>query len=474
MKGFVVRLICVVGLVLTSVNLRAQVMETKTGVDTLTFAERVAVRTNAVDWFLLTPNIGFEFDLRNTNWSRWTIGANFRFNWQTSHTYRPGVVYNILETRGEIRNYWHTRQITDLRKKGDKDYLSARPEAEHTNIIDKLFSMRRKNVKHYTTTYYRGFYAAADKFSVKLGHEGKEGTAFHAGVTYGIIRPLYVYENGNSIDLEFGISGGLVYTHYGTYVHNRANDCYQRMEYKDWHVVPYPVVTEVKVGFVYRFGKYPITKRYRWRYDVDTAYTNRMNDRYLQMHNDLINNRTEKAAKAERRAFVKDSLARDKKQRLYKDSVRNVFLKDSVANVKRLKFVEDSLRRDSADAAKELKKMEKLRQDSIDAVEKLNAKRQASLEEALKDSIAATDKRRQKELEEQEKAAEKARKEKEKADEKARKEREKAEEKARKEQEKALKKEEKEKEDKDEEATALFRRSGEYMLLTEERRGRYV
>ena len=37
---------------------KAQIFESRTGVDTLTFAERISLRTNAVDWTLLTPNLG--------------------------------------------------------------------------------------------------------------------------------------------------------------------------------------------------------------------------------------------------------------------------------------------------------------------------------------------------------------------------------------------------------------------------------
>lgn len=50
---------------------RAQIFESKTGVDTLTFAERISLRTNAVDW--LTPNLGVEFDVKSTNLNSATL-----------------------------------------------------------------------------------------------------------------------------------------------------------------------------------------------------------------------------------------------------------------------------------------------------------------------------------------------------------------------------------------------------------------
>lgn len=45
----------------------AQIFESRTGVDTLTFAERISLRTNAVDWTLLTPNLGVEFDVKSAH-----------------------------------------------------------------------------------------------------------------------------------------------------------------------------------------------------------------------------------------------------------------------------------------------------------------------------------------------------------------------------------------------------------------------
>ena len=72
---------------------QAQVIDRRPETDTLSLADRITLRTNAVDWLLLLPNIGVEFDLGNKNWSRWSIGLDVRGNWQTKHTFKPGVVY---------------------------------------------------------------------------------------------------------------------------------------------------------------------------------------------------------------------------------------------------------------------------------------------------------------------------------------------------------------------------------------------
>jgi len=98
-------------LCLMSVTASAQEVTNKSHVDTLSLKERLTFRTNMVDWTMLVPNIGVELDIRKENWNRWTVGLNFRGNWQTSHTFKPGLVYNIRGVRAEIRNSWRKRQV---------------------------------------------------------------------------------------------------------------------------------------------------------------------------------------------------------------------------------------------------------------------------------------------------------------------------------------------------------------------------
>lgn len=132
---------------------RAQIFESKTGVDTLTFAERISLRTNAVDWTLLTPNLGVEFDVKSTNWNRWAVGLTLKTKWNTPATFKNRVFYNITEVRADFRNYWRTRQINNK-------------VPAHTGFIDRLFSCRRRVVKHPKTTYYRGAYMSFSDFSI--------------------------------------------------------------------------------------------------------------------------------------------------------------------------------------------------------------------------------------------------------------------------------------------------------------------
>lgn len=255
---------------------KAQIFESKTGVDTLTFAERISLRTNAVDWTLLTPNLGVEFDVKSTNWNRWAVGLTLKTKWNTPATFKNRVFYNITEVRADFRNYWRTRQINNK-------------VPAHTGFIDRVFSCRRHVVKHPKTTYYRGAYMSFSDFSIKFGREGHQGKALSAGITYGIIKPLYAFRTGNTLDLDLGFDAGFVAVNSEKFTYNRADNCYTRTKQGSWKVVPFPMPTAARVGFVYRFGSYPITKKYRWRYDADAQYQYRIDSIANQRVVDAIN-----------------------------------------------------------------------------------------------------------------------------------------------------------------------------------------
>lgn len=274
-KKLALRYILIIAVLFPQIG-NAQIFESKTGVDTLTFAERISLRTNAVDWTLLTPNLGVEFDVKSTNWNRWAVGLTLKTKWNTPATFKNRVFYNITEVRADFRNYWRTRQINNK-------------VPAHTGFIDRLFSCRRRVVKHPKTTYYRGAYMSFSDFSIKFGREGHQGKALSAGITYGIIKPLYAFRTGNTLDLDLGFDAGFVAVNSEKFIYNRADNCYTRTKQGSWKVVPFPMPTAARVGFVYRFGSYPITKKYRWRYDADAQYQYRIDSIANQRVVDAIN-----------------------------------------------------------------------------------------------------------------------------------------------------------------------------------------
>lgn len=236
---------------------QAQVLDKTMHVDTLSMAERISLHTNAIDWLMMTPNIGIEYDIKNVNWNKWSVGLNLRYNWQTKHTYKPGIVYNLAEARLDVKNYW-------------------------------------RNKKHPTlTVYYKGVYAGYAKYSLMLGKEGKQGSVAHAGVMAGMIKPLHIYQNGNSIDLELSAGIGVGFTQYDKYTYDAESNCYPTTGKEGWQLIKMPIVSDMRVGLIYRFGNYPSNKKYRNRYDADAAFRTTMDSissaRKAQAFQDSLN-----------------------------------------------------------------------------------------------------------------------------------------------------------------------------------------
>lgn len=207
--------------------------------------QRFGIRTNAFDWLLTIPNISVEYDLGNTIRSKRTIGASIKWNWDTSHKLKPPTVFNILDGRVEWRQYFRTRQ----RPPG----VPAKGANLYTRLKEGVFTTKRQAPRT-DRAYFWGIYANAARYSLKFGKEGKQGTAFGAGLSLGYTAPLYGYDNG-SLDFELGGSIGLLYTSYDVYTHDAESSTYafDPAKSKGGHLVPFPVVTDLRVAFVYRF-----------------------------------------------------------------------------------------------------------------------------------------------------------------------------------------------------------------------------
>lgn len=209
----------------------------------LSFKERWGIKTNAVDWLLTIPNIGVEFDLGNTIRNKRTISANLKWNWNTSQKYTPSVLFNMFDARVEWRQYFRTRKRGGVTK--DANLL--------TRLKENVFTTQRQNPRQ-NRAYYWGIYANAASYNFKIGKEGKQGNAYGAGISVGYTTPLYGYRN-NYIDLEMGGSIGMIYTSYDVYTHDAESDCYPRItaKCKSGHLVPFPMITDLRIAFVYRF-----------------------------------------------------------------------------------------------------------------------------------------------------------------------------------------------------------------------------
>jgi hypothetical protein len=65
------------------------------------------------------------------------------------------------------------------------------------------------------------------------------------------------------------------------YVHDRESNCYPVVEQKPWRLNPIPVVSELRVGLVYRLGRAPVLSKYRYRRDADAVYNDSLRIRQL-------------------------------------------------------------------------------------------------------------------------------------------------------------------------------------------------
>lgn len=230
--------------------------------DTLKLKERISIHTNSVDWLMLMPNIGVEFDIRSTNWNKWAVGLDIKSKWSDNDKFAKKRFYYITEVRGYLRNYWRTRKTNDPRD----------------GLLNRLLKFDSRTVKHPNTIYYIGLYASAADYSIKLGDTGHQGISLSGGLSGGIIKQLYTFRRSGSLDLDLGIDVGFVCTHSESFTLSEDDNCYVRLTPRELKIRPYPLPTALRAAFIYRFGNYPSGQKYRWRIDVDQAYINKVND----------------------------------------------------------------------------------------------------------------------------------------------------------------------------------------------------
>ncbi len=262
----------------------AQRFEQRQRVDTLTFAQRLSFSTNFIDWALLVPNVGVEFDVRNTNWSRWAVGVNVRGRWKTTHSFLPKTEYGLTGARIYVRNYYRPR----LRQEEAIPDSTLGFFGKLGRKCKRIAGAYRKRIKHPKRTYYRGLFVDYSDFSYLFGgSNGKQGTALTFGITYGWLTPLVTFRNGTTMDLDLGISVGACMANAESFRLDSEQNCYIKTADRKTEILP--MLSELKVGFVYRPNKYPITKRYRWRYDVDARYSERLDSISAEKERAFVN-----------------------------------------------------------------------------------------------------------------------------------------------------------------------------------------
>ena len=218
------------------------------------FKDRIAIRTNVVDWVLTTPNVAFDYDIVSTPYDKQSIGLGLKYNWNTRHTYIPKQVYNLFDLRADYRFYWRQQPYDDREEDWERQWLSTAKGWDKLRARINCFRAVENPKPH--ISIFAGPYLSVSSFSIKLGVSekslGRQGTAFGAGLTGGIALPLYGYENGSALDIEFGGSVGWHFASYDLYKADIESNDYPLQGHRNQFVF-FPLVTDARVSLVYRF-----------------------------------------------------------------------------------------------------------------------------------------------------------------------------------------------------------------------------
>lgn len=242
---------------------------------TISFPERWSIRTNTVDWITTVPNIMVEFDVSDSVYNRWSLGAGVKLNYiPHSADFATRFTYKVADVRLEARRYFRSYQMFPYRS-----------------------SNRTRSNKGWWRAYYVGPYVSYSRYAFQFCGPAYRGRALSVGVTGGYNIPLYETRHRGSIDLDLGLSVGALYLDQSK-IDADGNSVPEK------RVLPYPMLTDLRVGLVYR-----------WR-SVRKKYVVLNEERILQRH-------TERMMREKQRMEEKyqDSLRRDSVLRI-KDQIR--------------------------------------------------------------------------------------------------------------------------------------------------------
>ncbi len=184
---------------------------------------RWAWKTNILEWATLIPNAGVEMDVSKSVYNKWTLGLQAAWNGKTNIKPKQKIQLGVCDIRVEGRRYF----------------------APSTHV---KHSKQRKN--RFWGRYYWGLYTGYTDYKT-IWEKGATGKAIHAGLTSGWQVQLYQNNSGGGFDLDLGASIGAVYTQYNRYGWKDGSMLLK--EKVDWKWLPYPMLTELRLGIVYRF-----------------------------------------------------------------------------------------------------------------------------------------------------------------------------------------------------------------------------
>lgn len=356
--------------------------------EVVSFADRFAVKTNAFEWLVTIPNVGFEYDLKGSEFNDMTLGLTAKYNWNTYHEYAPPCVFNLLDIRPEFR-YWYRTKKASAKKSADAKW----------NL--EQFLKEKKHPKPWRA-HYVGTYVNFASYTVKLGQRGYQGNALGFGLSAGYALPMYEYGNG-FIDVELGASVGLQVAQKDVFVHSPDGYYYANVtsESKGVHLTPFPIVSELRVAFAWR------TKSVKDKVKEDTE-KNRVKRHFMKLKADVVypfEHETTKAAYDE--VLVNTKSDRERTRIMAEDSLyRSGFLAllneteaTQLANIP-MAFPEDMKNHERADIREYvdgleqnlLKLVAKAKKNALAAFEKEWADAKAGKAKAAKESAKEAEK----------------------------------------------------------------------------------
>lgn len=254
LRRILVCAVCLLSLLCQSV--RAQEEMVTAVEESVPFWKRFSFHTNIVDWVLTVPNLGVEFDLQKTEKTRFSILVNGKFNWNTSHTINPRLVWNMQSGAVEVRKYWRTSELKsgNMGKQSSRDTTVSWIRGTFSKFRHNVLSGRTMKHPRFWRAYYVGGHVSLDKFTYCFGQNGKQGSGINVGISGGYSIPLYPFKNGKSIDLDLGAVVVAKLAQYDKFRYEEESACYVFTENRGRHIVPYPVLHDVHVSLVYRFN----------------------------------------------------------------------------------------------------------------------------------------------------------------------------------------------------------------------------
>ena len=72
------------------------------------FWDRSALKTNAFEWLITIPNVGFEYDVVRDNYRKMSVGLTAKYNWNSYHKLTPSTAFDLFDVRPEFRYYMRT------------------------------------------------------------------------------------------------------------------------------------------------------------------------------------------------------------------------------------------------------------------------------------------------------------------------------------------------------------------------------